>query len=398
MSDKPPRRDPRRERRGRKVSEQEGPDGAEAGDGRRRREPATGSAGGGDRRRRDPRAERGRRGAREEAPGAADSGPLVVSDPPGWVLAVPELADGRLGDHDRDVLGGARTLADAAGGGVAAVVFGTAEADLGAAGADRVVAVPGPAAAYDPEAQAEAVARVLADLEPWHAVFPDTVPGTGDVARRVAARAGEGVASNVRRLAAERLICRGDGERSEYYLRPPRFVLVAAEGAEPYAGPRREARVLEGPAPDPGTDLVDEGPIPVDPKAIPLAEADFIAAAGNGVTDWDAFHRLSAALGAAEGATRVVCDARLLPRERQVGISGTLVGARCYLALGISGAPQHLQGIEDCDRVIAVNADPHAPIMKRADLAVVGDVQAVMAALLERLDPEPEEAAHARAS
>ena len=85
--------------------------------------------------------------------------------------------------------------------------------------------------------------------------------------------------------------------------------------------------------------------------------------------------------GAAEGGSRVVCDAGLLPRGRQVGASGSLVEPRCYLAFGIAGAPQHLQGIARCERVLAVNTDLHADMVKRADLAIIADAQEVMPAL-----------------
>ena len=87
-------------------------------------------------------------------------------------------------------------------------------------------------------------------------------------------------------------------------------------------------------------------------------------------------------LGATRGGSRVVCDAGHLPRDRQIGASGTLVTARCYFALGIAGAPQHLQGITEVKHVIAVNTDLHAEMIKRADLAIVADAQAVMPALI----------------
>ncbi len=93
---------------------------------------------------------------------------------------------------------------------------------------------------------------------------------------------------------------------------------------------------------------------------------------------------MAAALKATEGGSRVVCDAGLLPRDRQVGASGTLVEPRCYLAFGIAGAPQHLQGIERCERVVAVNTDLHADMVKRSDLAIIQDAQAVMPALVRR--------------
>src|SRR5262249_21955781 len=133
--------------------------------------------------------------------------------------------------------------------------------------------------------------------------------------------------------------------------------------------------------PSPATPLVDEGLARTDPNAVPLAEADFIVSAGNGVSDWDAFHQVAAALGAAEGGSRIVCDAGLSPRERQVGASGSLVEPRCYLAFGIAGATQHLQGITRCERVLAVNTDLHAEMVKRADLAIIADAQQVMPAL-----------------
>jgi electron transfer flavoprotein alpha subunit len=114
---------------------------------------------------------------------------------------------------------------------------------------------------------------------------------------------------------------------------------------------------------------------------VPLAEADFIVAAGNGVQDWAAFHSLSAALGASEAGSRVVCDAGQLPRSKQVGASGTAVSARCYVSFGVSGASQHLQGITQCEHVIAVNTDAQAEIFKRANLGIIGDAQRIMRAL-----------------
>jgi electron transfer flavoprotein alpha subunit len=74
-----------------------------------------------------------------------------------------------------------------------------------------------------------------------------------------------------------------------------------------------------------------------------------------------------------------------MPRNRQVGATGTWVTARVYLAVGISGAIQHLQGIGACDKVVAVNMDPGCDMIKRADLSVIGDSGAILAALIERV-------------
>jgi len=80
----------------------------------------------------------------------------------------------------------------------------------------------------------------------------------------------------------------------------------------------------------------------------------------------------------------VVCDDGKLSRDRQVGVSGIIVSPRCYLAFGIAGAAQHLHGMAEAERVVAVNADPAAEMMRRADLAIVADAQAVLPALARR--------------
>jgi len=128
--------------------------------------------------------------------------------------------------------------------------------------------------------------------------------------------------------------------------------------------------------------IEDLGPVAVDPAQIPMAEAEFILSGGNGVRDWDLFHRAAAALGATEGASRVAVDDGHMPRNRQVGATGTWVTARVYLAVGISGAIQHLQGIGACDKVVAVNMDPGCDMIKRADLSVIGDSTAILQALI----------------
>jgi electron transfer flavoprotein alpha subunit len=317
---------------------------------------------------------------------------VIIDDPAYWVLAVPDLADGRLSVHDRAVLGAARRLADAGGGAVVAIAFGTA-AELGVAGADRVMqAGTGRGDDYGPEYRAAAVRAAADSLGARHVVFAESPDGGADLGRRFAAGLGELPATRIQALTPDRIFSRGDGDRVEFERPPPRVLLIAPDAVEPVTGAVHEARLLDAPAPDGMTSrITDLGELPVDPAGVPLTEAEFIVSAGNGVSDWVAFHALAAALGASEGGTRVVCDAGALTRDRQIGASGSLASARCYLALGISGAPQHLQGIADCEHVVAVNTDAGAEILKRADLGVVADVQALMPALLDLLtggDPE----------
>ena len=162
----------------------------------------------------------------------------------------------------------------------------------------------------------------------------------------------------------------------------PRLISVAENAFPPHDGPPHEARAIAAPAFSVRRSTDRATRLPLDPDRISLAEADFILSAGNGVTDWASFAELGRVLGATRGGSRVVCDEGHLPRDRQVGASGSLVTARCYLAFGISGAPQHLQGITEVKHVVAVNTDLHAEMIKRADLAIIADAQDIMPALI----------------
>ena len=119
---------------------------------------------------------------------------------------------------------------------------------------------------------------------------------------------------------------------------------------------------------------------------IALEEADFIVSAGNGVANLTTLAKLADTLGASVGASRVVVDDGKLPRDKQIGATGKTVTASTYMAVGISGAVQHLQGIKDCRHVIAINKDASAPMIKRADLSIIGDAEAIMQALIVELE------------
>ncbi|MBK1842737.1 electron transfer flavoprotein subunit alpha/FixB family protein [Azospirillum sp. YIM B02556] len=319
----------------------------------------------------------------------------VIAEPAYLVLAMLDRPGGEVSEHDRQVIAAARLLADGGsdgggsgngGGAVVTVSTGSGEA-LAEAGSDRHVALPdGWADDYVPERRAAATLALMTALSPRHVLFPDSADG-GDVARRVAATAGERLFAGVQGLGPDRATRQSAGGSRETGHRPTTLMTVAADAFAPLDGVRHEARPL-----DLATPLVaGEEILPrlggarrlaVDPDALSLSETDFILSAGNGVTDWRSFAELGEALGATRAGSRVVCDAGHLPRDRQVGASGTVVGARCYLAFGIAGAPQHLQGITGVRHVIAVNTDLHAEMIKRADLSIVADAQAVMPALI----------------
>lgn len=342
--------------------------------------------------RRDPRARRRDRGALSDAPASPASDTVRIDVPAFHVLVVADLERDRLSPADRIALGAARLLADTGGGAVALALLLPPQAefsdDAGLAGADRVVTMRHAAfGSYDPDARAASAAAMAATLPARHVVLSETRLQGADIARRIAAALGGGLAVNVVRIADGAVISVIDAGRREATGPAPRVVVVdPAVFPAPARSARREARILAAPAVEIRPALRDDGLLPVDPRSLSLAEAELVLGAGDGVTDWEAFHALAAALQAAEAGSRVVCDAGHLPRSRQVGASGTLISAQCYLAAGISGSTQHLHGIADCRTVIAVNTDLHAAMIARAELAVIADAQQVMPALARLIE------------
>ncbi|SHO64337.1 electron transfer flavoprotein alpha subunit apoprotein [Pseudoxanthobacter soli DSM 19599] len=325
----------------------------------------------------------------------------VIADPAFLVMAVVDAPGGTLSDHDRQVLGAARLIADA---GAAAVLLaaGPLDAPAGPAGADRVVTLGNRGGfLHDPDARAAAIVAVVEALSPRHVLFPDSIDG-GDLARRVAAACGAWLFAGAEQVGARVVVRPARAGRKEQRSRPPRFLSIAADAVAPHSGVAHEGRAVSlDPIPfrsnrsgiprcrpDAEPAVLSVETIPADPATVALSEAAFVVSAGNGVRDFDLFHALVAALHATPGASRVVCDAGLMPRAAQVGASGTVLDADCYFALGIAGAPQHLQGVARCRHVVAVNTDLHAAMIERAELAIIQDAQLVMPALLALLARE----------
>ena len=121
-------------------------------------------------------------------------------------------------------------------------------------------------------------------------------------------------------------------------------------------------------------------------RSVDLGAAGVIVSVGRGIKEKDnipVVEALAQALGAELAASRPICDAGWLPMERQVGSSGQTVGPKMYMAIGISGAIQHLVGMKGSRVVVAINKDPNAPIFEVADYGIVGDLFQVVPALPE---------------
>lgn len=127
-----------------------------------------------------------------------------------------------------------------------------------------------------------------------------------------------------------------------------------------------------------------EAPFREAERAVDLTAAELIVSVGRGIGEKDKIpvvEDLAKALGAELAASRPICDAGWLPMERQVGSSGQTVSPKLYLAVGISGAIQHLVGMKGSKTIVAVNQDPNAPIFEVADYGIVGDLFEVVPAL-----------------
>jgi len=123
-------------------------------------------------------------------------------------------------------------------------------------------------------------------------------------------------------------------------------------------------------------------------RAVDLTSADIIVSVGRGIKEKDNIQiveQLAAAIGAELAASRPICDSGWLPMERQVGSSGQTVSPKMYLAVGISGAIQHLVGMKGAKTIVAINRDANAPIFEVADYGIVGDLFEVVPALTEEV-------------
>ncbi|WP_250509782.1 electron transfer flavoprotein subunit alpha/FixB family protein [Caballeronia sp. GACF4] len=302
------------------------------------------------------------------------------------VLVAAHTDRGALDDHGRQALAAAALLADDETE-VVLIAFGAFSDDAASLGADRYIELPGfDRRHFAPDEELRALAACVAAFTPVHVFMPDNATGDGDLGRRYAARAGASIATHVVELDLQHVAAYAHAGRAVALRARPDVILLAPNAVDaklPYVG--AGARVNSEdvvPATMPSA-YVDLGIEEMDAAQVALEEADFIISAGNGVTDVPAFEALASTLGAAIGASRVAVDDGKFSRDKQIGATGKTVEASVYIAFGISGAVQHLQGIKDCRHVIAVNLDASAPIAKRADLTIVADTQETIKALTD---------------
>ena len=300
-----------------------------------------------------------------------------------------------------EAVSAARALADANGGGqvhaLCAVPSGGASIaeQLGKHGADVVLTVEHPAFAMFAR---EAVAATLAERARtggYRAVIVGFSAQGRDLAPRVAARLDAPIATDVTeiRIAGDSAVVKhpvyANKVIATLQLDGPLVVLSTRPGSFPAAEAPRTATVQSlTPAADPAAEKVTVKEMKEGGKGkIDLGEAPVIVAGGRGLKAPENFklvEDLAAAFGnAAVGATRAVTDEGWRPHSDQIGQTGRQVSPQLYVAVGISGAIQHLAGMRSSKTIVAINKDKEAPIFKVADYGIVGDVMEVVPALTQ---------------
>ena len=271
------------------------------------------------------------------------------------------------------------------------------------AGADtaEVILVDDPALEhYTADGQVQSLAALIGQEQPSHVFFAHTYQ-TRDFAPALAARLQRSLITDVTAVK------KSDGGLT--YMRPvfqgKLTAEVAAEGPAPHLvtcqiGAFRADSVRRGAsaaAVRKAAATVDaskirqkpEAPFKEAKQAVDLSQAERIVAIGRGIKGQEHLkiaEQLAQALGAEIAASRPICDAGWLPMDRQIGSSGQTVAPKLYVALGISGAIQHLVGMKGSRTIVAINKDPEAPIFEIADFGIAGDLFEVVPAMIAALN------------
>ena len=315
------------------------------------------------------------------------------------VLVIAEQRAGALAPVTWETVAAAQAIGGPISVALAGAGIAGAAAELAAADVSEVLLVEDPALeGYTPDGFIAALAPLIEQERPRLVLFPHTYQ-TRDYAPALASRLGRVLIPDCVGAAAR------DG--GLVLLRPMfqgRFVAeVEPAGPEPHCVSfqigawRGDAAVRGGAAATRAVSVsVDAAAIrqrPEEPfqeakQAVDLTQAERIVAVGRGIKGQEHLplaQELARSLGAELAASRPICDSGWLPMDRQIGSSGQTVSPRLYVALGISGAIQHLVGMKGSRTIVAVNKDADAPIFEVADYGIVGDLFDVVPALVAAL-------------
>ena len=315
-----------------------------------------------------------------------------------------EQREGTVQNVALELLGKARELADKLGEEVVGILPGYKSTDQAQKcveyGADRVLVIDAPELeAYTTEPYAQAIHQVISERKPAIVLFGATTIGR-DLGPRLSARVGTGLTadctgleiSDDRDLMMTRpafggnlmatIVCREHRPQMST-VRPG--VMRMAQPDKNRKGEIEQVKIDFNPA---KFRVRVKEHVKASKNLVDIADAKILVSGGRGVGSkegFDTLHKLADAIGAEVSSSRAMVDAGIIGHERQVGQTGKTVRPDVYFALGISGAIQHLAGMEESEFIIAVNKDKFAPIFSVADLGIVGDLHKIVPMLTERL-------------
>ncbi len=314
------------------------------------------------------------------------------------VLAVTEQRGGALRKVSREVVWAARQLADAMGGSVDALVLGAPGVDaagfaLGAVGADRVLAAEDASFGnYSPDGYAGTVAAA-AKAGGYGAVLVAATAAGKDLAPRIAARLDAPLATDVTgvgfeggKVTATRPVYAGKAIQ-QLTLDAP-LAVISLRPNTIAAGSASKAGAVSKVAAVPAARVTVREVKAAGQGKLDVAEATVVVSGGRGLKGPEHFElieKLAQAFGGAVGASRAVVDAGWRPHAEQVGQTGKTVSPQLYVAVGISGAIQHLAGMKTAKVIVAINKDKDAPIFQVADYGIVGDLFEIVPRLAEEV-------------
>src|SRR5437870_5498558 len=315
------------------------------------------------------------------------------------ILVFIEHKGGALNKTSLEAITAAQKLAVDTGQKSMAVMLGAPSLaeDIAAYDLEKIISVEHPQLSeYTPDAYADAMEKVVRGTEPQYVIMAHTYL-VRDFAPKLAARFGKGLISDCVRMH----IVAGKATFTRRIFLGKLDADVVSDGEPPVfvtfqSGAFRGDQAVKGSGAPVETMEVEIGEVRMRPEApfqevkqaVDLSKADIIVAVGRGIKSKDNLalaEKLSEVLGGDLAASRPICDAEWLPLDRQIGSSGQTVAPKLYIAVGISGAIQHLVGMKNSQIIVAINKDPEAPIFDIADYGIVGDLFEVLPVLTEEI-------------
>ncbi len=319
------------------------------------------------------------------------------------ILVIAEQHNGKLHRASWEAIAAAQQLAGGATP-IAVAIAGGSVADVArelsqAAVQDVVTLEDSSLEVYTPDAFVQALTQLIGQVAPRHVLLPHTYQ-TRDFAPTLATRLDRALVTDVTAI-------RGAGDAARFSRPMFQGKLVAEvelSGPAPHfvsvqIGAFRADAAQKGSAAAPVKAVAiqidraairqkPEAPFQEAKQAVDLSQAERIVAVGRGIKSRENIavaETLAKAVGAELAASRPICDNGWLPMERQIGSSGQTVAPKLYVALGISGAIQHLVGMKGARTIVAINKDADAPIFEIADYGITGDLFEIVPALTAEL-------------